>query len=244
MGVLSALVRQGVRTGKKILYHTTDARKGIQGKLKTGEDLGFHLGGNAEISRNAAISTRKRIKDLKTEKFELDAKPEEILTLKRKGGFFEPDDFADEMLDEKFITKQEHSMLYNKIDDLMDKYGDGNKEYYQAANRLYKKFLQEKNIKAIKYLNKADAGPNALFKDVMAKADIDDTLGYTAILKGERHTHPRLKDLDLTDTGIDVKPADSYIIFDSSVITKVPEKKEGGRVMNDYYKNYNTQRTI
>ncbi len=42
------------------------------------------------------------------------------------------------------------------------------------------------------------------------------------IIKG---THPKLKNLDLTDTGIDVKPADSYVIFDSSVIKKVPEKK-------------------
>ena len=217
---------------KPILYHTTDARKGIQGELKTGADLGFHLGGNAEISRNAAITTRRNIKDLKTEKFELDAKPEEILTLKRRGGPFEPDDFADEMLNEKFITKKEHSKLFDNILDLEEKYGHGNKEYYQAANRMYKKFLQEKNIKAIKYFNEVDAGPNKLFKDVMAKADIDDILGYTAILKGERHTHPRLKDLDLTDTGIDVKPADSYVIFDSSVIKKVPEIPEIAKDLN------------
>jgi len=222
---VSQLAKLAAKVARKkpILYHTTDAKKGIEGKLKTGKDLGFHLGGNAEISRNAAITTRRNIKDLKTEKFELDVKPEEILTLKRRGGSFEPDDFADEMLNEKFITKKEHSKLFDNILNFEDKYGWGNKEYYQAANRMYKKFLQEKNIKAIKYFNEVDAGPNKLFKDVMAKADIDDILGYTAILKGERHTHPRLKDLDLTDTGIDVKPADSYIIFDNSVIKKVPD---------------------
>jgi len=238
---------------KPILYHTTDARKGIQGELKTGADLGFHLGGNAEISRNAAITTRRNIKDLKTEKFELDAKPEEILTLKRKGGAFEPDDFADEMLSEKFITKEEHSKLFNNILDLEDKYGWGNKEYYQAANRMYKKLLKEKNIKAIKYFNEVDAGPNKLFKDIMAKENINDILAYDAILKGERYTNPRLKNLDLTDTGIDVKPADSYVIFDESVIKKVPDnpnikinrnKAKGGTVLKDYHKNYNTQRLI
>jgi hypothetical protein len=233
---LAKLAAKAVRK-KPVLYHTTDAKKGIQGKLKTGNDLGFHLGGNAEISRNAAITTRRDNKNLKTEKFELDAKPEEILTLKRKGGPFEPDDFAAEMLDEKFITKEEHSKLFNNILDLEDKYGWGNKEYYQAANRMYKKFLKEKNIKAIKYFNEVDAGPNKLFKDVMAKENINDILAYDAILKGERYTNPRLKNLDLTDTGIDVKPADSYVIFDESVIKKISQsipikKKHGGSIEN------------
>ena len=219
---LAKLAAKAARN-KRIIFHTTDAKKGIQGKLQTGNDLGFHLGGNAEISRNAAITTRGDNKNLKTEEFELDAKPEEILTLKRKGGAFEPDDFADEMLSEKFITKEEHSKLFNNILDLEDKYGWGNKEYYQAANRMYKKLLKEKNIKAIKYFNEVDAGPNKLFKDIMAKENINDILAYDAILKGERYTNPRLKNLDLTDTGIDVKPADSYVIFDESVIKKVSQ---------------------
>jgi hypothetical protein len=206
---------------KQILYHTTDARKGIEGELKTGGDLGFHLGKTPEISRNAAIKSNKSVKDLKTEKFELDVKPEEILTINHRGGYFEPDNFVDKLLEENVITKKEHSKLFDNILDLEEKYGQGNKEYYQAANRMYKKLLQEKNIKAIKYFNEHDAKPNQLFYNIMAKENIP-LLETADIIKG---THPKLKNLDLTDTGIDVKPADSYVIFDSSVIKKVPEKK-------------------
>jgi|GEM_PF-4324640 len=228
---------------KPILYHTTDAKKGIQGKLKTGEDLGFHLGDTPEISRNAAIKSNKYVKDLKTEKFELDVKPEEILTINHKGGYFEPDNFVDKLLEANVITKKEHSKLFDNILDLEEKYGQGNKEYYQAANRMYKKLLQEKNIKAIKYFNEHDANPNQLFYDIMAKENIPLEETADIITKGSKNTHPKLKDLDLTDTGIDVKPADSYVIFDSSVIKKVPDnpnikikKNQGGMVMRDPYK--------
>ena len=244
MGALSALLRQGIRTGKKILYHTTDAKKGIEGELKTGSDLGFHLGDTPEISRNAAIKSNKSVKDLKTENFELDVKPEEILTINRRGGHFEPELFADQLLEAKAITKKEQGMLYNKIDEIGEEVGYNEEEYYSELNKVYKKLLKEKNIKAIKYFNEFDAGINPLFMEAMAKADVNPILALEAISKGKKNKYERLKDLDLTDTGIDVKPADSYVIFDSSVIKKIPEKKEGGRVMRDPNKNYNAQRFI
>ena len=207
---------------KPILYHTTDAKKGIEGELKTGGDLGFHLGDTPEISRNAAIKSNKYVQDLKTENFELDVKPEEILTINRRGGYFEPDLFADQLLEAKAITKKEHGMLYNKIDEIGEKFGY-DEEYYSELNKVYKKLLNEKNIKAIKYFNEFDAGINPLFMEAMEKADVNPALAFEAILKGQKNKHKRLKDLDLTDTGIDVKPADSYVIFDSSVIKKIPD---------------------
>jgi hypothetical protein len=217
-------VKEQIEGYKDIIYHTTDTEKGIEGELKTGNDLGFHLGETSDISRNAAIKSNKIVKRLKTEKFEINAKPEEILTINRKGGFFLPDDFANQLLEAKAITQLERQEIAKKIDEFDEKFGEDSPEYYGAFNKYFKDLLNKKNIKVIKYFNEYDSGVNPLFMEAMAKVNVNPIQAHKIIMQGDKSKFQELKNLDLTDTGINVKPANSYIVFDKSAIKKLSNK--------------------
>ena len=219
------LVKKALPKKEKIVYHTTDAKEGIQGEFKTGSDIGFHLGDTESISKNAAIKSEKDLKNLKTEKFKLNADDDEILTISRKGGRFQPDEFADQLLEAKAISEKERKLIDKKMDDFISEFGENTPEYYSAFNKFYKDLLGQKNIKAIKYFNEYDAGINPIFLDTMKKADIDPIQAFQIIAKGDKEKFKQLKDLDLSNTGLDVKPADSYVVFDDSAITKISEEK-------------------
>lgn len=253
MGGLSALLRQGIRTGKKILKKIPEDEIIYRKMLKNYEKIYTSTGKASpfkDIKKgnkiyHATDQDVKRPQDLDPYKKRniYNIEGEEGLSSERGVSYFTSDPKFTEQFIEKdrgIGFKDKSRILFgelktNKIFNL-----NKNKDYEKLKNALIKKYGIEKANKLLQ--RKKDI-------DLQTLKDLESEYGVAGILKEDYYLleNPEVRDV-IKELGYDGFQTIEDIYRGKKAVglfnPELSVKKHGGRIMNDPNKNYNAQRFI
>ena len=184
-------------------YHASPEK--IVGDFRQSDvDLGTHFAASPELAVNASIKSSQdkssHYMDPIAYKFKIDAKPEQITEIKHPGGRIDWLTIVEELNKSGKIPPDKMSEITNGLIDI-EKSDNSFEDMMFKMNEFLKNKFSELDIKAIKYFNDFDSGPN--WREM---ENIDSMEDLTELVQN----HP-------------VKPDYSYMVFDPSIVKKVEE---------------------
>lgn len=164
-GVLDAFTpgRPAQSLSAMSVYHASPYE--ISGPLRAGSnDVGVHVAANPDLARNASIKSLlenpSEAENVKVFEFSLDVSPDQVAEISGASNRFNFYDILDDLLGSNRISENTYNAIYDGLEQIEDTapiYSD----MMEQQNALFSRELMEReDIKALKYLNEFDAGPN------------------------------------------------------------------------------------
>jgi hypothetical protein len=142
-------------------YHASP--EDIVGQFRpSARDVGIHFAANPDLAHNAAVKSLMGRPDMagkvSPKSFKINARPEQIVDIPAASNRFDFYDILEHLHGTGRIDSDTFNSTFDGLQDIEDKISHPD-ETMKAQNALFSKAMSKSNIKALRYMNRFDAGP-------------------------------------------------------------------------------------
>jgi len=142
-------------------YHASP--ENIVGQFRpSARDVGIHFAANPALAHNAAVKSLMGRPDMaervSPKAFKINARPEQIVDIPAASNRFDFYEILEHLHGAGKIDSDTFNKTYDGLQDIEDRISHPD-ETMKAQNVLFSNALSKSNIKALRYMNKFDAGP-------------------------------------------------------------------------------------